>query len=373
MDIKIRGIAKHFGVSPALHGVDLDVGSGELIGLLGPSGSGKTTLLRIIAGLETPSAGQVFFGDDDTSDRTVQERRVGFVFQHYALFRHLTVADNVAYGLRVRPRRQRPPRPEINRRVSELLDLVQLGGYGGRFPAQLSGGQRQRVALARALAVEPRVLLLDEPFGALDAKVRKDLRRWLREIHDRTGHTTIFVTHDQDEALELSDRIAVLDKGRIEQLGVPDEIYDRPATPFVFGFIGESSTIPVTLAGGRLLFDGRALPMEAQGMRDGPAILFVRPHDVALTDTAGAAVTGLAVAVRRAGPTRRLEVAIGTDRKLVELELPAGRAVALGGRIGLRIDAATLFTPDGRSLRLRPERAAPSSLEGRALRDRAAG
>jgi sulfate/thiosulfate transport system ATP-binding protein len=231
MDIRIRGIAKTFGLSPALHGIDLDIRSGELIGLLGPSGSGKTTLLRIIAGLENPSAGQVFFGGDDTSDRTVQERRVGFVFQHYALFRHMSVAANISYGLRVRPRHLRPSREEIRRRVAGLLALVQLDGLENRLPAQLSGGQRQRVALARALAVEPRVLLLDEPFGALDAKVRKELRRWLREFHDRTGHTTVFVTHDQDEALELSDRVAVLEKGRLEQVGTPDEVYDRPAPP----------------------------------------------------------------------------------------------------------------------------------------------
>jgi sulfate transport system ATP-binding protein len=347
MDIRIRNIAKAFGISPALHGVDLDIRSGELIGLLGPSGSGKTTLLRIIAGLETPTAGQVFFGDDDTSNRTVQERRVGFVFQHYALFKHMTVADNVAYGLRVRPRRERPSGAEITRRVVELLDLVQLGGFAGRFPGQLSGGQRQRVALARALAVEPKVLLLDEPFGALDAKVRKELRRWLREIHDKTGHTTVFVTHDQDEALELSDRITILDKGRIEQIGVPDEIYDRPATPFVFGFIGESSHIPVTLAGGRVLVDANPLPFEAAGLPDGPATLFVRPHDVSLTDAAHGALSGLLLAQRRAGATRRVEVAIGAQRALIEADLPAVRMGDVGKPIGLRILNAALFTPSG--------------------------
>jgi sulfate/thiosulfate transport system ATP-binding protein len=347
MDIKIRNIAKTFGVSPALHGLDLDIRSGELIGLLGPSGSGKTTLLRIIAGLETPSAGQVFFGDEDASLRTVQERRVGFVFQHYALFRHMSVADNVAYGLTVRPRRDRPARAEIDRRVAELLDLVQLGGFAGRFPGQLSGGQRQRVALARALAVEPKVLLLDEPFGALDAKVRKDLRRWLREIHDKTGHTTVFVTHDQDEALELSDRIAILDKGRIEQLGDPDTIYDSPATPFVFGFIGESSRLPALVQAGRLSVEGQALPFPVEGVADGPATLFVRPQDVALAENGQGALSGHIVSHRRAGATRRVEIAFGRGRSLVEADVPALRQGEVGKAVGLRIARAMLYPEAG--------------------------
>src|SRR5690349_15374817 len=284
MDISIRNIAKTYGVSPALHGLDLDIRSGELIGLLGPSGSGKTTLLRIIAGLEAPTAGQVFFGEEDASLRSVQERRVGFVFQHYALFRHMSVADNVAYGLKVRPRRQRPSRAEIDRRVAELLDLVQLGGFAGRFPGQLSGGQRQRVALARALAVEPKVLLLDEPLGALDAKVRKDLRRWLREIHDKTGHTTVFVTHAPDHTPELPDPFAILGQGRIEQLGDPDTFYDEPATPFVFGFIRESSRLPAAVQDGHAIVEGQVLPFGAGAIAPGPAQLFLRPQDVSLTE-----------------------------------------------------------------------------------------
>ena len=220
-----------------LTAIDLTIAPGELVALLGPSGCGKTTLLRIIAGLETADAGVLRFGADDATRLTVQERRVGFVFQSYALFRHMTVAANIAYGLTVRPRRRRPTRVEIKRRVDELLDMMQLPGLGARYPAQLSGGQRQRVALARAMAIEPRVLLLDEPFGALDAKVRKELRHWLRAIHESTGLTTVFVTHDQAEAMELADRVAVLNAGRIEQVGTPREISERPATPFVREFL----------------------------------------------------------------------------------------------------------------------------------------
>jgi sulfate transport system ATP-binding protein len=235
--IEIAGLSKRFGDQTVLTAIDLTIEPGELVALLGPSGCGKTTLLRVIAGLETADSGRLSFGDDDATRLTVQERRVGFVFQSYALFRHMTVFDNIAYGLTVRPRRQRPNRREIGRRVDELLDMMQLPGLGARYPAQLSGGQRQRVALARAMAIEPRVLLLDEPFGALDAKVRKELRVWLREIHDRTGLTTVFVTHDQGEAMDLADRVAVLNAGRIEQVGTPREINESPATPFVREFL----------------------------------------------------------------------------------------------------------------------------------------
>ncbi len=261
MDVSIRRIRKEFDRFPALRDVSLDIRSGELIALLGPSGSGKTTLLRLIAGLERPTEGAIFFGDDDASQRSVQERNVGFVFQHYALFRYMTVADNIGFGLKVRPGASRPPREEIRRRASELLDLVQLSGLERRYPNQLSGGQRQRVALARALAIEPRVLLLDEPFGALDAQVRRELRRWLREIHDTTGHTTVFVTHDQEEALELADRVVVMSQGRIEQVGTADEVYDSPNSPFVYGFIGEFE-----LAAGQ----GRERPALAAGPRTRP-------------------------------------------------------------------------------------------------------
>ena len=235
--VSVKHIEKNFGRFPALRGVSLNVDGGELVALLGPSGSGKTTLLRAIAGLEEFDSGEVFFGDINANELTLHERRIGFVFQQYALFKHMSVMDNIAFGLRARPRASRPAKAAIRARVLELLGLVQLDGLEARFPAQLSGGQRQRVALARALAIEPRVLLLDEPFGALDAKVRKDLRRWLRELHDRTGHTTLFVTHDQEEAFELADRVAILNKGKIEQIGTPAQIVNHPATEFVAGFV----------------------------------------------------------------------------------------------------------------------------------------
>jgi sulfate/thiosulfate transport system ATP-binding protein len=237
MNIEIEDIAKEFGTTAALHPVSLTIPSGTLVALLGPSGSGKTTLLRILGGLEFPSAGRVLFDGSDATGLTVQERRAGFVFQSYALFRHMTVFDNIAYGLRARPRKTRPSAPEIARRVTKLLDLIKLPDIGGRYPSQLSGGQRQRVALARALAIEPRMLLLDEPFGALDAKVRKELRQGLRDIHDTTGLTTVFVTHDQDEAMELADLVVVMSMGRIEQVGKPEDIRSRPKTSFVREFI----------------------------------------------------------------------------------------------------------------------------------------
>ena len=235
--VSVKNLQKNFGRFPALRGVSLDVGGGELLALLGPSGSGKTTLLRAIAGLEETDIGEVFFGDINANQLTLRERRIGFVFQQYALFKHMNVMDNIAYGLRARPRASRPSKDVIQARVLELLSLVQLDGLEARFPAQLSGGQRQRVALARALAIEPRVLLLDEPFGALDAKVRKDLRRWLRELHARTGHTTLFVTHDQEEAFELADRVAILNAGKIEQIGTPSQIVNHPANAFVAQFV----------------------------------------------------------------------------------------------------------------------------------------
>jgi sulfate/thiosulfate transport system ATP-binding protein len=237
VSVTVEHIEKEFGVYPALRGASLQVRAGELMAILGPSGSGKTTLLRVVAGLEQPDSGRVMFDDLDAATLSLRERRIGFVFQHYALFRHMTVLDNIAFGLRARPRRTRPPAEEIRRRALELLDLVQLADFGNRYPAQLSGGQRQRVALARALAIAPRVLLLDEPFGALDAKVRKELRRWLRAFHDQTGHTTLFVTHDQEEAFELADRVAILNHGRVEQVGAPRLIQQEPASAFVAAFV----------------------------------------------------------------------------------------------------------------------------------------
>ncbi|TAJ32612.1 MAG: sulfate/molybdate ABC transporter ATP-binding protein, partial [Reyranella sp.] len=343
MAIRAEGLAKSFGAAAAVSGLDLDVAPGELLALLGPSGSGKTTFLRLVAGLETPTAGRILFGNEDATRLAVQQRRVGFVFQHYALFRHLTVAENIAYGLRVRPRRLRPSDAEIKRRVADLLDLVQLRGLDRRHPAQLSGGQRQRVALARALAVEPRVLLLDEPFGALDAKVRRDLRRWLREVHERTGHTTLFVTHDQEEALELADRVAIFNKGAIEQVGTPDEILDRPATPFVAGFVGEAVRLPVDAAGHWIRIGEHQVKTPTDNVV-GPAELFVRPHDlVPATDPANA-IAAHVVAVRRSGAARRAELSLGQGLPSVEIELPTGHAARKGDVLPVTFVTLRLFT-----------------------------
>ena len=335
MEVRVANVRKEFDRFPALHDVSLDIKSGELIALLGPSGSGKTTLLRLIAGLERPTRGNIFFGDEDASLRTVQERNVGFVFQAYALFRNMTVVDNIAFGLSVRPRATRPAKIEIRRRAMELLDLVQLSGLDKRYPQQLSGGQRQRVALARALAIEPRVLLLDEPFGALDAQVRKELRKWLREIHDRTGHTTVFVTHDQEEALELADRLVVMSQGKIEQVGTPDEVYDRPNAPFVFSFIGESSALPVSVENHELWVGGRAIGLPAPHDAVGDATLYFRPHDVELVED-GAALAGVVAASRRVGGTRRVELEIGGLPDRVEIDLPFDHPAGERTRIAFR-------------------------------------
>jgi len=341
MDVRIANVRKEFDRFPALHDVSLDIHSGELIALLGPSGSGKTTLLRLIAGLEMPTAGRIFFGDVDASEKSVQERNIGFVFQHYALFRHMTILENVSFGLKVRPRSSRPPAGEIRRRAMELLDLVQLSGLEKRYPNQLSGGQRQRVALARALAIEPGVLLLDEPFGALDAQVRRELRKWLREIHDRTGHTTVFVTHDQEEALELADRLCVMSQGKIEQVGTPDAVYDTPSSPFVFGFIGESSELPVTVGSNELLVDGRSVGLPVPSSTRGSARLFFRPHDVELTDD-DAALAGEVTASRRVGGTRRVEIEIGGGHR-VEIDLPFDHPAGQRSRISFRPRRWRLF------------------------------
>ena len=349
MSIRLDNIGKRFGGFSALGDIDLEVEPREFLALLGPSGSGKTTLLRIVAGLEFPDSGRVFYDGEDITDLKVADRGVGFVFQHYALFRHMTVADNVAFGLTVRRRRDRPPRAEIRDRVQKLLDLVQLGQLGARYPAQLSGGQRQRVALARALAVDPKLLLLDEPFGALDARVRKDLRRWLRELHDRMGLTSIFVTHDQDEALELADRIVVMDHGVIEQVDTPQKIYDEPASAFVFDFVGESNQLPVTVSGGRArLFDRPlALPEGTATPGEGPARLFFRPHDAEIVaDEAGALPITVTLARPNSG-TIRVEGRLDALERLIEIDAPMGDAPQVGARIAVRPTRARLYAGTG--------------------------
>ncbi|HEY8566891.1 MAG TPA: sulfate/molybdate ABC transporter ATP-binding protein [Beijerinckiaceae bacterium] len=345
MEIGLVGVEKSFAGAAALRGVSLDVRPGELLALLGPSGSGKTTLLRIIAGLEVPNRGRVLFSGEDATNIPVQRRQVGFVFQHYALFRHLNVADNIAYGLRARPRATRPAEREIARRVGDLLALVQLDGYERRFPAQLSGGQRQRVALARALAVEPRVLLLDEPFGALDARVRKDLRRWLREIHERTGQTTVFVTHDQDEALELADRVAVLNDGMIEQVGTPDEVYDAPSSRFVASFLGMNVTLRGIAGGGRVTLADRQLQVPVPPDLSGSVDLLFRPWDFRVEAPGHAdGWPGLVRGVRRAGALRRLEIALA-DELTIEADAPIDQAFAKGDRVCVTLRGAPVVWP----------------------------
>ncbi len=346
MRISIQDVSKRFGAFTALDRVSLDIRSGELVALLGPSGSGKTTLLRIIAGLDWPDEGQVRFDGEDALNRGIRERQVGFVFQHYALFRHMTIFENVAFGLRARPRRQRPSEPEISERVHKLLDLVQLSWLADRFPAQLSGGQRQRIALARALAVEPRVLLLDEPFGALDAKVRKELRRWLRHLHEQIHVTSVFVTHDQEEALEVADRVVVLDRGNIEQAGTPEQIYEQPTNAFVHGFIGDSITLPVAIEQGVVHFAGQRLGVDRQGHADGNAALFIRPHEVAiLHDPDAAALRGTVKRVHGLGPARRVEIALaeGTRDHLIEVDAPRDQIVNQGQAVGLLPKAYRIF------------------------------
>ena len=319
MSIEIRNISKQFGDFHALRNVDLDIASGELIALLGPSGCGKTTLLRIIAGLETADTGTILFSGEDTTDVHVRERGVGFVFQHYALFRHMTVFENVAFGLRMKPRSERPSEEQIKKKVHDLLGLVQLDWLADRFPSQLSGGQRQRIALARALAVEPKVLLLDEPFGALDAKVRIELRRWLRRLHDELHVTSIFVTHDQEEALEVADRVVVINQGRIEQSGSPQQVWDHPASPFVYGFLGDVNLFHGRADGGQVLLDGFqiAAPEHAHA-QNAKASAYVRPHDLDVQRyTAGSNIDadgqsrGIVAKLSRAivvGPIARLEL-----------------------------------------------------------------
>ncbi len=323
MEIALCNINKNFGAFRALNEVDLKIDSGELIALLGPSGSGKTTLLRIIAGLEYADTGTVAFGGTDMSRTPLRERQIGFVFQHYALFKHMTVRANVGFGLSVKPRGKRPLKSAIRDCADELLELVQLGGLGDRYPHQLSGGQRQRVALARALAIEPRVLLLDEPFGALDAKVRKELRQWLRELHQKTGVTTIFVTHDQEEALELADRIVIMNEGGIAQIGTVDQVYERPASPFVFDFLGSTNIIPARVEGAAVTVGDEVIAKEKEPRQiSGPADVYVRPGDLRITGESEPGISVVVTQVQRTGPIVRASLrAANVDLRLTA-ELP---------------------------------------------------
>jgi sulfate transport system ATP-binding protein len=322
MSISVRKIRKNFGNYQALEDVSLEIPDGQLVALLGPSGSGKTTLLRIIAGLEFADCGTVQFDGRDISDESARERHVGFVFQHYALFRHMTVFENIAFGLRVRPRALRPPEKEIRDKVNELLKLIQLQNQARRYPSQLSGGQRQRVALARALAVEPSVLLLDEPFGSLDAKVRQELRHWLRELHDKVHITSVFVTHDQEEALEVADLVAVMNQGRIEQVGSPEDVYNRPATPFVYNFLGN-----VNIFHGRV-DDGKAYIHES----DTGNLAFVRPHLLEITRQPNGAnhFRATTTHINSAGPVVKIDAVTEWGAPVhVEMSQERFRALAL--------------------------------------------
>jgi sulfate transport system ATP-binding protein len=344
MTIEVKNLVKRFGAFAALDGVNLTVADGELLALLGPSGSGKTTLLRIVAGLDWPDAGEVTIDGENALARGAGERHVGFVFQHYALFRHMTVFENVAFGLRVQPRDIRKDEAGIRRRVKELLDLVQLDWLADRYPNQLSGGQRQRIALARALAIEPRILLLDEPFGALDAKVRKELRKWLRTLHREINLTSIFVTHDQEEALEVANRLVVMDKGRIEQIGAPDEVYDSPATAFVHGFIGESIELPVEVRDGVVQFADRPLPdIAANGLTTGASRLFVRRHDMQVGPAGSGVLEGEVMHVHRFGAVQRAEIVLSQGQAVIEIDTPGDRELVPGEIIGLRPRRYRLF------------------------------
>ncbi|MDD2535469.1 MAG: sulfate ABC transporter ATP-binding protein [Macromonas bipunctata] len=346
MSIEIRNVSKHFGDFHALKDINLHIDSGELIALLGPSGCGKTTLLRIIAGLESADQGSILFSGEDTTDVHVRDRQVGFVFQHYALFRHMTVFENVAFGLRMKPRSIRPTEAQIKQKVHDLLKLVQLDWLADRYPSQLSGGQRQRIALARALAVEPKVLLLDEPFGALDAKVRKELRRWLRRLHDELHVTSIFVTHDQEEALEVADRVVLMNKGVVEQSGSPQDVWDHPASPFVYGFLGDVNLFHGRAHEGLLHLDGVAIDTpEHAGAQNAQAFAYVRPHDLQVERyTPGA--SGIVAVLERAivvGPIARLELLpVDTDvpsghDPLIEAQMAAERFRELGLEEGERL------------------------------------
>jgi sulfate transport system ATP-binding protein len=354
MSIKIDNVRKNFGSFEALAGVSLDIPSGELVALLGPSGSGKTTLLRILSGLESPDSGRILFEGRDATEDHVRDRQVGFVFQHYALFRHLSIFENVAYGLRVKPKDKRPDDAYITSRVNELLKLVQLDWLGDRYPNQLSGGQRQRIALARALAVEPKLLLLDEPFGALDAKVRLELRHWLRRLHDDLGITSVFVTHDQEEAMEVSDRVVILNHGKIEQVGTPEEVYDAPASPFVHEFLGLTNLFTGDLRR-EVLAAGRNVKVTREpGLDDkGGAYAYVRPYDFEVSQSADGEdwLAAELLQTQTVGNMVRLSFRVDGREDPVRVELEKERHRAMGASVGsrlfLRPKHVQVFAPEG--------------------------
>lgn len=353
MSIEIMNITKQFGGFQALRDVSIDIASGELVGLLGPSGSGKTTLLRIIAGLETPDDGTIVVDGEDTTGVHVRRRGVGFVFQHYALFRHMTVFENIAFGLKVKPRKDRPSGKEINGKVMKLLKLVQLEGVADRYPSQLSGGQRQRIALARALAVEPRVLLLDEPFGALDAKVRSELRQWLRQLHDEIQVTSVFVTHDQEEALEVADRIVVMNEGRVEQVGTPEEVYENPANPFILSFLGSVNLFHGRVHKGqaRLGAIDIAVPEHA-ATHNIPAVGYVRSHDISVErqPSDAASIRAEVRNVHSIGPIVRVTFGVNGKNETVQAELTREvfqkLALKKGERVYVRPRNVRVFVED---------------------------
>ena len=348
MTVEIRNLTRRFGATAALDGVSLSVREGELVALLGPSGSGKTTLLRVLAGLEGAESGRVAIGGLDMSGVPARRRGIGVVFQHYALFRHMTVFDNVAFGLRVRPPGERPGAAAIERRVQALLELVQIPELAQRYPEQVSGGQRQRVALARALAIEPRLLLLDEPFGALDAMVRRDVRRWLRGLQERVGITTLMVTHDQEEAMEMADRVAVMERGKIVQFDTPVALMERPLTPFVAGFIGEATRLPCRVAGGVARFDGLKLPPLRVALPDGEAIAFLRPADVEAEAAEPGPGTAMVRMVRIEGAGEARLVVEPAPGVLMDAWAHGGRALPVrGGACRLALRGAQIFAADG--------------------------
>ncbi|WYP28421.1 sulfate/molybdate ABC transporter ATP-binding protein [Alkalihalobacillus sp. FSL W8-0930] len=352
MSIEINNVSKYFGDFKALEQIRLSIKKGELIALLGPSGSGKTSLLRIIAGLESASEGSIFFNEQDMTDVDAVSRHVGFVFQHYALFSHMTVADNISYGLRVRPRRVRPSKKDMNAKVDELLNLVKLDGLQKRYPSQLSGGQRQRVALARALAVQPEVLLLDEPFGALDAKVRKELRRWLRNLHNQFDVTSIFVTHDQEEAMDVADRIVVMNKGRIEQIGTPDEVYEHPNSPFVFDFLGNVNLFKGRVQEGNLTSGTITLRTSGSPKHENKEVVgYIRPHQMQLHQTHVEGAFPIKIShIQPVGPIVFIEAEKVNEGELIDIELPKNEFTPLGLKVGdlvySRPNQVHVFSPE---------------------------